>query len=178
MPRIRRSPAGRENGRAPKLLPELVAELKNARDSGQPIIDEFTFPATNRIRVAVIWDKWEGVPDEERVATIYRAFQQTEGKEYTDRIGIALGVTVPEAVRFGLLPYQVVPVARPTDRVSIDDCKKAMRDEGATIMPSGKLELRFTTHELAEAAIERLISCLPGSEHVWLVVTDPTDDDR
>src|SRR5712671_3409197 len=97
MPRIKRSPTGRENGRPPKLLPELVAELKQARESGQPIIDEFTFPATNRIRVAVICDKWESVPDEERLATIYRAFQQAEGKEYADRISIAQGLTVPEA---------------------------------------------------------------------------------
>src|SRR4051794_30525654 len=107
MPRIKRQ-AEPPRSRYPQLVAELVLELKSQRESGQPLIEELLFPRTNNLQVTAIWDKWERVPEEDRSLTILQAFEQAEGKEYSSRIALAIGVTYPEAREHGLVPFRVV----------------------------------------------------------------------
>src|ERR1700686_1100388 len=114
-----------------KLAARLVKELKSGRQSGQPLIEEEEFP-TKKLRVNVIWDEWDRVPLEDRTATILRAYEQAEGREYRDRIALASGLTVPEAHAAGMLPVQVFPAVRKGDPVTPEQCRLALIEEGAS----------------------------------------------
>src|SRR5271168_414777 len=119
MPRKRRGfeePPRRTVG---ALVARLANELKSDRPSGQPVIEEEEFP-TKKLRVNVIWDEWDRVPLEDRTATILRAYEVAEGREYRDRIALASGLTVPEAHATGMLPYQVIAAVRRGDPVTTD----------------------------------------------------------
>src|SRR5437016_8057467 len=133
MPRKRRGfeePPRRTVGR---LVERLVDELKSDRASGQPIIEEEEFP-TKKLRVNVLWDEWDRIPLEDRTATILRAYEQAEGRDYRDRIALASGLTIPEAHAAGMLPYQVIPALRRSDPVTMEQCRQALIDEGASIL--------------------------------------------
>jgi hypothetical protein len=169
MPRKRRGFAEPPRRTVGSLVEQLVDELKSDRQSGQPMIDEEEFP-TGKLRVNVIWDKWDRVPLEDRTATILRAYEQAEGQEARDRIALASGLTVPEAHAAGMLPYQVFPAVRKSDPVTIDLCRKALMDEGASILfGEDNPQLRYSTEEEADAARKRLAKRLPGSEPVWVI---------
>jgi hypothetical protein len=152
------------------LVKELADELRQKRESGQPVVDEETFPS-GKIRVVVIWDKWERVPNaEDRTATILQAYDCAEGTEFRDRIALATGLTVPEAYAAGMLPFEVSTALRETDPVTSEQCKQAMIAEGASqLFGHDVVKLRFATLEEAKAACDRLIRRLPGSEPVWLI---------
>ena len=174
MPRIIR---GREHVarsmRFPGLVDELARELKEGSESGQPVIDEQHFSRTGKIRASVFWDKWDGVPHEERAEIILRAYEKAEGSDVREQIALAVGLTFPEAVEAGMLPVQVIPLLRKGDPVSAQDCYRAMVDEGASLLfPEAKPELRFANEEEAKASIPRLVKRLPGSDPVWAIVRD------
>src|SRR5712692_7687317 len=147
MPRKRRGfeePPRRTVG---SLVERLVDELKSDRPVGQPIIEEEEFP-TKKLRVNVIWDKWDRVPLEDRTATILRAYEQAEGREYRDRVALASGLTVPEAHAAGMLPYQVIAAVRKDDPVNMEQCRKTLIEEGASILlGDSNPQLRFATEE-------------------------------
>jgi hypothetical protein len=172
MPRIRRGfeePPRRSVG---NLVERLVDELKSNRESGQPMIEEEEFP-TKKLRVNVIWDEWDRVPLEDRTATILRAYEQAEGRDYRDRIALASGLTIPEAHAAGMLPYQVIPAVRKDDPVTMEQCRKALIEEGAsTLFGPDNPQLRFSTEEEAEAARKRLAARLPKSEPVWVITKE------
>ena len=172
MPRKRRGfeePPRRTVG---NLVGRLVDELKSDRQSGQPMIDEEEFP-TKKLRVNVIWDEWDRVPLEDRTATILRAYEQAEGRDYRDRIALASGLTVPEAHAAGMLPYQVIAALRKGDPVTMDQCRKALIEDGASILfGEDNPQLRFATEEEAEAARKRLAEQLANSEPVWVVTKE------
>jgi hypothetical protein len=154
------------------LVERLVDELKTDRQSGQPVIEEEEFP-TKKLRVNVTWDEWDRVPLEERTATILRAYEQAEGRDYRDRIALASGPTVPEAQAAGMLPYQVIAALRKGDPVTKDECRQALIDEGASILfGDDQPQLRFATEEEAEAARKRLAERLPHSEPVWVITKE------
>src|SRR5215813_7448841 len=111
MPRIRRGFEERPRRSVGNLVERLVDELKSNRQSGQPMIEEEEFP-TRKLRVNVIWDEWDRVPLEDRTATILRAYEQAEGRDYRDRIALASGLTIPEAHAAGMLPYQIIAAIR------------------------------------------------------------------
>jgi hypothetical protein len=173
MPRIRR---GLEQPLRPAyagLVKALEDELRNEREGGQPTIDELHFPETNAIRVTVIWDRWEGMPDEDRQAVILQAYENVEGKEFRDRIALAIGLTVPEAEESGLLPYAVVPVVRRGDPVTLEQCFEAMMEQGGSVLSDPKKPaLRFASQGEADRCVQRLIKQLPASEPVWSVVQE------
>jgi hypothetical protein len=157
----------------PGLVDELAQELKQSSGSGQPVIDEQHFPSTGRIRATVVWDKWNGVPHEERAEIILRAYEKAEGTETRQKIALAVGMTFLEALEAGMLPFQVTPLIRRGDPVSPEDCYQAMLDEGAfRLFPQGRPELRFATEEEAKASIKSLVKRLPGSEPVWAIARD------
>jgi hypothetical protein len=152
---------------------ELADELKHDSESSQPVIDEEHFPKTGKIRVNVLWDKWDKVPHEKRPDVILKAYETAEGEKVRENIVLAVGLTFPEAYESGMLPFQVIPVLRKGDKVSAEDCLSAMRAEGASeLFPNGKPELRFTTREAAEASVRRLSERLPGSEPVWVILQE------
>jgi hypothetical protein len=71
------------------------------------------------------------------------------------------------------LPYRVLALLRKGDPVSWEACREAMLVEGASILFGSKSpELRFATEEEAEAARQRLIVAVPGSDEVWAVTRD------
>lgn len=155
------------------LADELAAELRIGRTHGQPIFDEQRFSRTNLVRVTVLWDKWDGVSDEDRVASILNAYEQAEGREFRDRVALAVGVTLPEAHHSGLAPYRVEPLLRKDDKVSPRDCAQAMIAEGASTLAGGPLPLLcFPDENQAEACRRRLIERLPASEPVWAILQD------
>ena len=172
MPRKRRGfeePPRRAVG---NLVERLVDELRSDRQSGQPLIEEEEFP-TKKLRVNVIWDEWDRVPLEDRTATILRAYEQAEGREYRDRVALASGLTVPEAHAAGMLPYQVIAAVRKGDAVTIDQCRQALIEEGASILfGENNPQLRLSTEEEAEAARKRLAERLPDSEPVWVITKE------
>lgn len=173
MPRIRRRLDEPRRIRFPDLLAELEEELKNARATGQPLIEEQVFPKTNAVRVTVIWDKWEPVSDEDRYRTILQAYEAVEGKTFCDRIVLALGLTVPEATEAGMLPFHITTALRRDDPVTLEQCREAMIAQGASVLlDPEKPQLRFATEEEAEACRQRLIERLPGSEPVWCVAKE------
>ena len=116
MPIHRRSPPQRSTSDG-SLLNDLVAELKQPRDMGQPIIIEDSTPETHSLRVNVVWDRWEECPRELRAGIIIDAYKEARGEEVRQQITLALGVTVPEAVAIGLLPFHVRCVSRLIDKL-------------------------------------------------------------
>lgn len=173
MPRIKRGLQEPPRPDYPGLVEELAVELKSEREAGQPRIEEQYFPKTNAIRVTVLWDKWLGLADDDRASTILQAYERMEGKDFRDRIALAIGLTFPEAYESGLLPYQILTMIRRGDAVNSEQCAQAMLDQGASLLfDSKKPELRFATEEEAEACRKRLIQALPGSDQVWAVVKE------
>jgi hypothetical protein len=160
-----------------RLLDQLVDELKANHESGQPFIYEQTF-TTGRIRVLVIWDVWKDLPLEQRTSIILSAIEESDGRDYRAKVALASGLTVPEAVASGMLPYQIIPARRSTDSVTDEQCRKAMLDEGASqLFGPSVLQLRFPTEESAEACQKRLVKSLPGSDEIWIVSREITAHD-
>jgi hypothetical protein len=172
MPRKRRGFEDPPRRPVRDLVEKLVDELKSDRVSGQPLIEETEFP-TGKLRVNVFWDEWDRLPLEDRTATILRAYEQAEGREYRDRVALASGLTLPEAHAAGMLPYQVIAAVRKTDPVTVEQCRQAMIEEGASVLfGETNPQLRFATEEDAEAARDRLARRLPGSEPVWVITRE------
>jgi hypothetical protein len=170
MPRIIRGHEDEPRPLYPDLVTELANELKNSRPFGQPVIREQRFPRTDAIRTTVIWDKWESVIDEDRVAAILQAYAKVEGDEFRDRLALVIGLTVPEAHGEGLLPVQVVTALRESDPVTVEQCHDAMIKLGASVLSNPqKPALRFTTEEEAKQCVRQLVEELPDSEPVWVV---------
>lgn len=169
MPRKKIGPEGRTGNAKGELAEKLAAELKSSRESGQPIIYEQEF-RTGKIRVTVVWDAWDGIPLQERTATILRAYEIAEGTDLRDRIALASGLTVPEAHAAGMLPYQIITGLRQGDPVTPQQAREAMVAEGASQLVSPAMpQLRFATEEEAEAGRRRLIQRLPGTEPIWII---------
>jgi hypothetical protein len=172
MPRKKRVVAGLPRRPMADLAEQLADDLTSNRESGQPLIDEQEF-ATGKIRVTVIWDKWDRLPLEDRTAVIHRAYDLAGESDYGERIALASGLTVPEAHAAGMLPFQIIPALRNGDRVTWEQCWQAMIDEGAsTLVDPKNPQLRFATEEEAETSRRRLAQCLPDSEPVWVVTQD------
>lgn len=172
MPRKRR---GFEEAARPArgdLAERLADELRRNSESGQPVIEEQTFPS-GLIRTTVIWDAWDALPQDQRTSVILQAYELAEGPAYRDKVALASGLTVPEAHAAGMLPFRVFPAVRPNDPVTAEQCRTAMVEEGgSTLTGSQDPQLRFATGEDAEAARQRLARRLPGSDPVWLVTQE------
>lgn len=172
MPRIILGPK-RERPHFPDLVAELADELRTNRPCGQPLIREQRFPKTDVIRTTVIWDKWESLSDEDRLATILQAYEDVEGEAFRDRVALAIGLTVSEAHETGLLPFQVTTALRASDAVTAEECRDAMIEFGASVLSDpDRPVLRFATVEEAEQCVQQLVKRLPESEPVWIVTRE------
>jgi hypothetical protein len=170
---------------------ELASELKSPKQFGQPMIKEDATPETNSLRVHVIWDRWSDYDPDFRYIAILNAYERAYGKATRDQITLALGLTVPEAVSVGLLPFQVRPAARaaagPSDeelrgkarrrrteiarersRPSDREYREALLKLGAsTLADADHPQLRFATEEAAGLAHEQLKRMFPNSS--WVI---------
>jgi hypothetical protein len=172
MPRIKRRFEEPPRSTSGNLIQDLVDELRSDREAGQPVIHEQAFP-TGKLRIVVIWDRWDRLPSEERTAVILQAYEEVEGREYRENIALASGLTFPEAYAAGMLPFQVIPAVRKSDQVTPEQCRQAMIDEGAsTLLGADKPQLRFAMAEEAEAAVSRLSKRLPNSDEIWVVAQE------
>jgi hypothetical protein len=152
-----------------ELAEKLTDELRSDREFGQPLIYEQSFE-TGKARVTVIWDAWEGLPLQDRTATILRSYEMLEGPKARERIALASGLTVPEAHAAGMLSFQIIPAIRKGDPVSFEDAKRAMLEMGgSTLINLETVQLRFSTREEAERAKIRLIELFPKSDDVWMI---------
>ncbi|HVA47791.1 MAG TPA: hypothetical protein VNH11_15590 [Pirellulales bacterium] len=153
----------------------MIAELREPREIGQPMILERHMELADAVHVYVIWDRFADIPGDQRVATILRAYEQCMGEEFRKRITLATGATVPEAGDLELLPFEVVSALRKPDPNLVDGCREAMLAEGASVLRNPERpELRFETLDDATAAIERLEQRVPGTR--WVVVQAVTHD--
>src|SRR5581483_83968 len=177
MPRIKMGFEDQPRKTDKKLVDQLVDELKAGRESGQPFIYEQAF-STGKLRVLVIWDTWKDLPLEQRTNIIHSAIEQSDGKDYRAKVALASGLTVPEGVAAGVLPYQIITALRKGDKVTFEQCRDAMLAEGASQLLGPKVpQLRFPTEESAEACRKRLTKRLPGSDDIWMVTREITAQD-
>ncbi len=154
------------------LVTRLAVELKSHRETGQPVVYEQEFDGA-RIRTTVIWDDWERLSLEDRTSVILEAYAQAEGPEYRTRIVLASGLTVPEAESAGMLPFQIITALRRDDSVTLEECRQAMIDVGASTLLDPQLpQLRFATREEADTTLKELVQRLPNSEPVWVISQD------
>lgn len=173
MPRIKRDPELAIRIRHPQLVARLAEELREARESGQPLIDEQQLPRSDAFRINVVWDEWEAVQFDERVAIIHEAYRQAEGRIPGGPSSLVMGLTFPEAYENGMLPFQVVPILRKDDPVNREQCERAMVAEGASLLfVPDHPRLRFAAREDADACVARLVNRLPDSEQVWAVTEE------
>src|SRR5438046_2114783 len=114
MPRIKIGTEDQPRKADKQLVDRLADELKANRESGQPFIYEHTF-STGKVKVLVIWDDWKDLPLEQRTTIILSAIEQSDGKAYRAKVALASGLTVPEGVAAGVLPYQIIYAHRKDD---------------------------------------------------------------
>ncbi len=152
-----------------ELVQELVSELKEPHESGQPIILRNAIGESDAFNVYVIWDRWEGLSAPDRSATIREAFNNYD-PSITSKIPIAEGRTPAEAISEGLLPVSIKPLLRRDDPYSTDEIREAMKAAGAFETPNGP-QLRFARIEDAEEIYRRLNKSFPAI--FALVVEEP-----
>jgi hypothetical protein len=84
----------------PDLVKILVEEMKKTGVSDTPDVPTIYEQAQSygdNLHVTVVWDKWAGIPPEERGAIILDAYAEAGLDEEMRRITLALGVTKEEA---------------------------------------------------------------------------------
>ena len=87
------------------LVADLAEELRLQRPDGPteaPLIIEEKTPRRDFLHVQVIWDRWAGIPGEDRGRVIMDAYQQIRGMETVLKISSVLGLTSAEAQRLGV----------------------------------------------------------------------------
>ena len=152
--------------RRSRLLDELEKAVAGSGPLGNPVIFESALPGS-RCDVLVVWEGWQGVGPDERTDIITAAYG-----ERSPKIVQAMGVTYDEAVRDHLLPYVIQPCAREGE-ADFDQLREAMLAEGAIAFGEGKVDLRFPSMRMAEAAFERLRAKLP--QGYWSLARETTD---
>ena len=153
------------------LVDELAEELRSPKEFGWPLVIETPIPRSASKTLTVIWDTWQPYTDEFRIDTALEAYRQVEGPAALEQVALVEALTVPEARDAGRLPFRVEPFVRRDDLVTVDDCRKAMIDLGASTLENPERpEFRFPTEQMAKACQEALIKALPRSDNVWTVV--------
>jgi hypothetical protein len=154
-----------------KTQPNLVLELKHCleatRSVGQPLVYEYELQH-QLVRVLVIWDKWRSSSLENRTAIILAAYQDQADQE----VALASGLTIPEAVIAGFLPFRIIAALRKGDSLGHEDCWKVMLKLGASQLFEDEPRLYFATRKEAEKMIEALSQQLPGSEEIWQIIQE------
>jgi len=83
------------------LRDELIAELRNQKETGEPvIIIEKTHRAMTRLYV--VWTKWNNIDQRVRSGIIRDAFTEVRGATAADNVTIAMGLAPEEADRLNI----------------------------------------------------------------------------
>lgn len=153
----------------------LAQELKSPGLGPQPLILEEEVSSTRSRHVRVIWDQWRNLSEEQRADVILEAYKQAEGKDFADQITISAGLTGPESLALGLLPWTVEPILSRRDGHTLEDYGRAINEEEKhAVLGVGSVKrhghLRYARKEDAEEAIRRLRTILPKSS--WTIAQD------
>lgn len=131
------------------LTRDLISELTRTDEGlGQP----FVFETTNddRVDVTVVWERWRLISESERVSVIRNAYKTAAPRKF-DMLFLIDGHTTIEAVRLGLLPYQVV---QPDQSVGGDTpAARTMRSVGGVDLPDNTTVLFLPSRPMAERAL-------------------------
>jgi hypothetical protein len=148
------------------LVQELAASLARAGlRYTEPFVIENVIPQVGRAHVVVIWDRWIGLPAEQRSRVILDAYERTNRLDGVT-IMVAMGLTADESLRQGFLPYSIITVPQKGERLSIKELEAAMSNVGGILVRVGEsIGLWFPTRETAEAAYRKLGEEVPG--HIW-----------
>jgi hypothetical protein len=139
----------------------------------QPLIYEYKLQKS-LLRVIVIWDEWKILSLEERTAIILAAYSDYEAQN----IALASGLTVPEGVMAGFLPFRVIPALRKTDQINQEHCWEIMTMMNASILfEENEPHLYFATKEESEKFIEMIERQYPETQEVWSIVRETTSTD-
>jgi len=140
------------------LVEALAARLREPPETPDPpLVVVNRIAPTRSIHVLVIWNKWKGLTIPQRGRVITDAFAAAFPNEQFV-VRLPMGLTPGEALTQGYLPYLIIPVARPTDKVTAKQLKDAMASSGGILMHIGDdRRLRFATREQAQEAYRRLL---------------------
>jgi hypothetical protein len=171
MPRFRSTAPSTEE-KHPDLVRALELELTSTGDNAQPVIlEQFIRPTKSR-HIRVIWDRWEGVADEERTQAIVDAYASHERDAPGPEITMAIGLTPDEALASGNLEWLVE--MDPAANGDGEQLRRALAAEAArTLLGSRTSKLRYATKDAALAACRRLRAAVPDS--TWIVIRDVED---
>jgi hypothetical protein len=145
------------------LLDKLRNELAERTRTSDLLIFEIPLEQSDKIDVLVVWQAFESLRSEDRTRLILDAYPKTRQRT----ISLALGVTYQEAMEQALLPYAVRPLMR-RGEADPDELRKVMLEVGGIALPEEKVDLRFPTMAMAEAAYQKLCDRLPGGH--WAIV--------
>jgi hypothetical protein len=143
------------------LLQQLKDERAGKAKPHGPVIFEIPLEQSDKMDVMVVWQEWENLRAQDRTDLIEAVY-----KDQQAHLALALGVTYQEAMEQQLLPYAVVPMTkRPLDQIQI---REAMLAEGGIPLSEEKVDLRFPTMAMAQAATDHLCQKLPHGH--WSIV--------
>jgi hypothetical protein len=140
--------------RAP-LLKRLKDELNGMTSAGGPVVFEIPLEQWDRKDVLVVWSEFELVSPGDRTNVILEAYADRHAN-----ISQAIGLTYQEAIEQDWLPFAVQPMARAGDADQAE-IRKAIMEEGGIQLAGGRVDLRFPTMSMAQAAYERLCRRIP-----------------
>jgi hypothetical protein len=101
---VRRIKPERPQGH-PELVKAISDELQITTEPplpGSPIIIEETIGPGPFMHVTVIWERWEGIPAEERGHVIMDGYSDYYDQSTVGRISVALGLTPDEAKKLDI----------------------------------------------------------------------------
>jgi hypothetical protein len=164
MPVIRGEPTttALSEDRRTVLLQQLTDERSGKSIENGPVIFEIPLEGSSKMDVMVVWEVFKDLHAEDRTALILEAYQ-----EQKNVISQALGVTYAEALDQQLLPYAVLPMSRPGE-ADAAELRKRMLEQGGICIAGEKVDLRFPTMAMAEAAHRKLSKQLPNG--YWSIV--------
>jgi hypothetical protein len=151
-----------------ELVIELAVFLFQPPLKGQPIVIRNPVGTTGLQNLVVIWDRWHGIPLQERTEIILAANDTLE-TTLRVKLSLALGRTMDEAISLGYLPFRIEPICRSGNSADRDRILNALREEGAVETGRG-LQLRFPTLEQAQDAFIELEQKVSGP--YWSIVQE------
>jgi hypothetical protein len=158
------------NNASRTLVDQLATRLRGGLSLDEPFIIEDRVPQTHSRHVVVIWDAWKSLGREDRSRIILDAYRSSNGLR-GDTVRVALGLTQQEAFDMGYLPFGIVTTVRKTDRVALNDVRKALDSVGGIHIKVGSSrQVRFPSLEHAEEAHRQLSAKIPGP--VWAITQE------
>jgi hypothetical protein len=159
-----------------KLIGKLANRLRENLDvPSLPLIVQNRTPRTRTVHLLVVWDEWQNVPNAERSEIVTTAYAVAHPDDQF-AVNFPLAYTPSEALSLGYLPYRIVALVRPTDRIRKPEIERAMRSVGGIYLKVGTApQLRFASQAQAEDAYRSLATKLPSP--VWTLIQEQSGSD-